>query len=580
MKKLGFIKNSMMTSAVALSVFASPLSAIESGEVRTFFQGQPVSEAILSTLTPLLNEQWNAFTTLVNKYTKSYAPNDHAYIARTFVNLLTKHGIAALTDSNFQNRLAKFMSKASNIDERAKMLQAISGVKDLNQLLFVFNKLPFEKMDHETCVQAIVIIDGLPEGVLNLTSFKAIFENPKIAALPVDEQINFLGYMFGGGGNPSTLRTPEFPALVFSLCEEITDLQKIGTIGSSLADVPLQQLLNPVFQHIIKSFLSAAIDEKGTVDEEAFERATTMIYRLAPAEPHSLATVRDALGSNLYKEIVDIIEDLYKKLTNLRIINVFSFLPDEIHRLFPYLDPDVAGEELTKTLATTLTPEELESTLAAFKALSQLPESSFERMRVSIPSAAGVIQHPDAKENLKAEIMGYSLDTETQEKLVSSMHLLFKVYQTSPQTFSKAMDLASFHKSTTVREEMINIIKTSVSQEALRNAAIESVYLLAGQKNIKEMVALLDEERKALLERRTPTPVAQKWDEASAETNARFLSLAPAPVPVESAAEAPRAGAGASASAVDTTATPNPRHALGGRNKNRIQYNNNLEDEI
>ncbi len=201
---------------------------------------------------------------------------------------------------------------------------------------------------------------------------------------------------------------------------------------------------------------------------------------------------------NLYKEIVDIIEDLYKKLTNLRIINVFSFLPDEIHRLFPYLDPDVAGEELTKTLATTVTPEELEPTLAAFKALSQLPEPSFKRMRVSIPSAV-VIQHPDAKENLKAEIMGYSLDIETQEKLVSSMPLLFKVYQTSHQTFSKAMDLASFHKSTTVREEMINIIKTSVSQEALRNAAIESVYLLAGQKNIKEMAALLDEEKKALL---------------------------------------------------------------------------------
>lgn len=573
MKKLGFIKNSMMVSAVALSVFASPLSAIESEEVHTFFQGQPVSGDILSTLTPLLNEQWNAFTTLVNKYTEGYASNNHAYIARTFVNLLTKHGIATLTDSNFQNRLTKFMSKASNIDERAKMLQAISGVKDL---LFVFNKLPFEEMSHTACVQAIVIIGGLPEGVLNLTSFKAIFENPKIAALPVDEQINFLGYMFGGGGDPSTLRTPDFPALVFSLCEKITDLQKIGTIGSSLADVPLQQLLNPVFQHIIKSFLSAAIDEKGTVDEEAFERATTMIYRLAPAEPHSLATVRDALGSNLYKEIVDIIEDLYKKLTNLRIINVFSFLPDEIHRLFPYLDPDVAGEELTKTLATTLTPEELESTLAAFKALSQLPESSFKRMRVSIPSAAGVIQHPDAKENLKAEIMGYSLDTETQEKLVSSMHLLFKVYQTSPQTFSKAMDLASFHKSTTVREKMMNIIETSVSQEALRNAAIESVYLLAGQKNIKEMVALLDEERKALLERRTPTPVAQKWDEASAETNARFLSLAPAPVPVESAAEAPRAGAGASASAVDTTTTPNPRHVLGGSDKNRIQYHDEI----
>ena len=578
MKKLCFIKNSMMVSAVALSVFASPLSAIESGEVHTFFQGQPVSGDILSTLTPLLNEQWDAFTTLVNKYTKGYAPKNHAYIARTFVNLLTKHGIAALTDSNFQNRLAKFMSKASNIDERAKMLQAISGVKDLNQLLFVFNKLPFEEMSHTACVQAIVIIGGLPEGVLNLTSFKVIFENSKIAALPVDEQIEFLGYMFGGGGDPSTLRTPDFPALVFSLCEKITDLQKIGTIGSSLADVPLQQLLNPVFQHIIKSFLSAAIDEKGTVDKTAFEHATTMIYRLAPAEPHSLATVEDALGSNLYKEIADIIEDLYAKLENLRIINVFSFLPDEIHRLFPYLDPDVAGEELTKTLATTLTPEELEPTLAAFKALSQLPESSFERMRVSIPLA--IMSHtPLIQEDILTEIKKAPLDVKTRDELIDALPLIAKVYQTSPQTFSKAMDLASFHKSTTIREKMMNIIKTSVSQEALRNAAIESVYLLAGQENIKEMVALLDEERKALLERRTPTPVAQKWDEASAETNARFLSLEPAPVPVESAAEAPRAGAGASASAVDTTATPKPRHALGGRGRNKVQYAN-PKDEI
>ena len=74
MKKLGFIKNSMMTSAVALSVFAPPLSAIESGEVHTFFQGQPVSEAILSTLTPLLNEQWDAFTTLVNNIRKVMHP--------------------------------------------------------------------------------------------------------------------------------------------------------------------------------------------------------------------------------------------------------------------------------------------------------------------------------------------------------------------------------------------------------------------------------------------------------------------------------------------------------------------------
>ena len=187
---------------------------------------------------------------------------------------------------------------------------------------------------------------------------------------------------------------------------------------------------------------------------------------------------------------------------------------------------------------------------------------------------------PLIQEDILTEIKKAPLDVKTRDELIDALPLIAKVYQTSPQTFSKAMDLASFHKSTTVREKMMNIIETSVSQEALRNAAIESVYLLAGQKNIKEMVALLDEERKALLERRTPTPVAQKWDEASAETNARFLSLAPAPVPVESAAEAPRAGAGASASAVDTTATPNPRHALGGRNKNRIQYNNNLEDEI